>query len=101
MQRRALKLLDLRPQSVADFYGRVMAALRELKIEIKIWTMPVEIPDPIPLKTTPYTLLTMPNMQIVSWRALLKMDPVFQEFRARFIGKVSPVHFFWAALMWQ
>ncbi|MDQ1638591.1 MAG: hypothetical protein QOF62_1930 [Pyrinomonadaceae bacterium] len=93
----ALKLLDLRPQSVADFYAEVMAALRELKIEVKIWTMPVEVPDPIRFEDD--TTHTSYDAEYANrfWHALLKMDPVFQEFRARFIGKVSPVHFFWGS----
>jgi len=93
----ALKLLALRPQSVADFYAEVMAALRELKIEIKIWTMPVEIPDPIRFEDDTTHASYDAEYANRFWRALLKMDPVFQEFRARFIGKVSPVHFFWGS----
>jgi len=93
----ALKLLALRPQSVADFYAEVMAALRELEIEIKIWTMPVEIPDPIRFEDDTTHASYDAEYANRFWRALLKMDPVFQEFRARFIGKVSPVHFFWGS----
>src|SRR4029079_16896601 len=91
----ALKMLDLRPQSVADFYAEVMAALRELDIVIRIWTMPVEIPEPIRFEDDHKHASYDAEYANRFWRALLKMDPVFQEFRARFIGKVSPVHFFW------
>ena len=93
----ALKLLDLRPQSVAAFYAEVMAALRELNIEIKIWTMPVEIPNPIRFEDDTTHASYDAEYANRFWRALLKTDPVFQEFRARFIGKVSPVHFFWGS----
>jgi hypothetical protein len=93
----ALKLLDLRPQSVADFFAEVMAALRELKIDVKIWTMPVEVPDPIRFEDDTQHASYDAEYANRFWRALLKMDPVFQEFRARFIGKVSPVHFFWGS----
>jgi len=93
----ALQTLALRPQSVADFYAEVMAALRELKIEIEIWTMPVEIPDPIRFEDDTKHASYDAEYANRFWRALLKMDPVFQEFRARFIGKVSPVHFFWGS----
>ncbi|HXL82169.1 MAG TPA: DUF5996 family protein [Pyrinomonadaceae bacterium] len=93
----ALKLLALRPQSVADFYAEVMAALRELNIEIKIWTMPVEIPNPIRFEDDTTHASYDAEYANRFWRALLKTDPVFQEFRARFIGKVSPVHFFWGS----
>jgi hypothetical protein len=93
----ALKTLALRPQSVADFYAEVMAALRELKIEIRIWSMPVEIPNPIRFEDDTTHTSYDPESANRFWRALLKMDPVFQEFRARFTGKVSPVHFFWGS----
>ena len=62
----AAETLALRPQSVADFYAEVMAALRELGIEIKIWTMPVEIPNPIRFEDDTNTLPTMRNTPIVS-----------------------------------
>ncbi|MEP6742646.1 MAG: DUF5996 family protein, partial [bacterium] len=93
----ALKTLDLRPQSVAAFYAEVMAALRELDIEIEIWTMPVEIPNPIRFEDDTTHASYDAEYANRFWRALLKMDPVFQEFRSHFIGKVSPVHFFWGS----
>jgi hypothetical protein len=93
----AAKTLPLRPQSVADFYAEVMSALGQLGIEIQIWTMPVEIPDPIRFEDD--TLHASYDAEYANrcWRALVKMDEVFKEFRARFIGKVSPVHFFWGS----
>src|SRR6267142_789411 len=93
----AAKTLVLRPQSVADFYAEVMSALRELGIEIKIWTMPVEIPDPIRFEEDTVHAAYDAEYANRFWRALVKMDDVFKEFRARFIGKVSPVHFFWGS----
>ena len=93
----ATKILDLRPQSVADFYAEVMSALRDLGMEIKIWTKPVEIPDPIRFEEDTVHASYDPEFANRFWRALTKMDDVFKEFRARFIGKVSPVHFFWGS----
>ena len=60
----AVKTLALRPQSVAAFYAEVMAALRDLGIEIKIWTMPVEVPNPIRFEEDVSTLLTTLNTPI-------------------------------------
>src|SRR6185295_12978394 len=93
----AAKALVLRPQSVADFYAEVMDALQQLGIDIKIWTMPVEIPDPIRFEED--TIHASYNAEYAKrfWQALVKMDDVLKEFRSRFIGKVSPVHFFWGS----
>ena len=93
----ASQTLSLRPQSVADFYAEVMAALRELGMEITIWTTPVEITDPIPFEQDTTHASYDAEYANRFWRALVKMDEVFKEFRARFIGKVSPVHFFWGS----
>jgi len=89
--------LALRSQSVADFYAEVMSALRGLGIDIKIWTMPVEIPNPIRFEEDKIHASYDAEYANRFWRALVKMDEVLKEFRARFIGKVSPVHFFWGS----
>jgi hypothetical protein len=89
--------LVLRPQSVADFYAEVMSALRGLGMEIKIWTMPVEIPNPIRFEEDRIHASYEAEYANRFWRALVKTDEVLKEFRARFIGKVSPVHFFWGS----
>jgi hypothetical protein len=93
----AFTKLKLRPRSVADFYAEVMAALRELKIEVNIWTTPVEIPDPIPFEEDTTHASYDAEYANRFWRALVVMDDVLKEFRARFVGKVSPVHFFWGS----
>src|SRR6266478_6385073 len=93
----AAKILDLRPQSVADFYREIMAALHELGLEIKIWTMPVEVPNPIRFEIDREHSSYDSEYANRFWRALVKIDDVFKEFRARFIGKVSPVHFWWGS----
>jgi len=93
----ASKSLALRPQSVADFYAEVMATLKELGIEVKIWTMPVEIPNPIRFEEDTVHASYDPEYANRFWRALVKMDEVFKQFRASFVGKSSPVHFFWGS----
>lgn len=93
----AAKTLALRPQSVADFYAEVMAALRELGIEIKIWTMPVEVPNPIRFEDDTKHASYDAEYANHFWRALVKIDEVLKEFRSSFIGKCSPVHFFWGS----
>ena len=93
----AIRILDLRPQSVADFYAEVMNALRELKVTVEIWTMPVEVPNPIRFTEDHEHKSYDPEYANRFWRALLLMEPVLQEFRSRFIGKCSPVHFFWGS----
>ena len=68
----AAKTLKLRPQTVADFYAEVMAALRELGIEIEIWTMPVEIPDPIQFEDDTIHVSYDAEYANRFWRALSK-----------------------------
>jgi hypothetical protein len=89
--------LPLRPQSVADFYAEVMDALRGLGIEITIWTMPVEVPNPIRFEEDTTHASYDAEYANRFWRALVKMDEVLKDFRSRFIGKCSPVHFFWGS----
>ncbi len=91
------KEIPLRPLSVAEFYGEFMAALSELGIPVKIWTMPQEVPDPIPFEkdTTHASYDAVAARKF--WHILTWVDSVFKEFRAPFLGKVSPVHFFWGS----
>jgi Family of unknown function (DUF5996) len=89
--------LPLRPQTVADFYAEVMAALRGLDIDIKIWTMPVEVPNPIRFEEDTTHASYDAEYANRFWRALVKMDEVLKEFRSGFVGKCSPVHFFWGS----
>ncbi len=89
--------LELHPQSVADFYQRLMATLHDLRIDVKIWRMPVEIPNPIPFDED-HTHKSYDAAYVNRfWHALVLIDDVFKDFRARFIGKVSPVHFWWGS----
>ena len=85
------------PRTVADFYAAVMNALGELRIDAKIWTMPVELADPI--RFTEDTQHASYDAQYVErFRTILVWtNSVFDEFRSRFMGKSSPVHFFWGS----
>lgn len=92
-----VKTLPLEPRPVAEFYQEFMELLRSANIELKIWKMPVEIPDPISFDQdrvhASYDRASVEKF----WRILLSADTVFNQFRARFIGKSSPVHFFWGS----
>jgi hypothetical protein len=83
--------------SVADFYGEIMDRLRSLDLEVRIWTRPVEIPDPIPFEQDRQHGTYDRDYAERHWRILVQANRVFTKFRARFIGKASPVHFFWGA----
>jgi hypothetical protein len=93
----ASRTLALAPRSVADFYREFMAALGELGIEVRIWRMPCEIPDPIPFDRDTQHASYDPEYAHRFWRILVSCDAVFKQFRAAFIGKASPVHFFWGS----
>lgn len=91
------KILPLRPISVADFYREFMAALESLGIEVKIWKMPVEIPNPIPFDHDTVHASYDPLYANRFWQILVICDEIFKQFRAGFIGKASPIHFFWGS----
>jgi Family of unknown function (DUF5996) len=90
-------VLELRPQSVADFYREFMASLKSLGIDVKIWPMPAEIPNPIRFDQDTTHASYDPVYAERFWRILVSLQPIFQEFRGRFIGKNSPTHFFWGS----
>lgn len=87
----------LEPRSVADFHAAVMAALGRMGIGVRIWTMPVELPDPIRFENDTLHHSYDPEAANTFWRVLAAIAPVFERFRASFIGKCSPVHFFWGS----
>ena len=92
--------LPLAPRTVAQFYADVMEALQRLGLRVRIWTMPVEIPDPadrIPFERDEAHRSYDPDAANAFWRVLLAIEPVFERFRGGFIGKGSPVHFFWGS----
>jgi len=89
--------LPLQPQSVADFYRAAMKLTHDIGLDVHIWPMPVEVPNPIRFDTDvvhhSYDAASAQRF----WHALVVMKPVFEEFRSRFTGKSSPVHFFWVS----
>ena len=89
--------MQLRAQSVADFYSQVVAALTELEIRLRIDERPNEIPDAIPFSEDRIHAAYDPIYARCFWRLLVQADRVFKIFRTGFIGKCSPVHFFWGS----
>jgi hypothetical protein len=89
--------LQLAPRSVADFYAEFMSALRALSIEAHIWKMPVEVADPIPFDQDRVHASYDAESVRKFWRILVSVDEVFKMFRTGFVGKSSPVHFFWGS----
>ncbi|MGB7037026.1 MAG: DUF5996 family protein [Xanthobacteraceae bacterium] len=87
----------LAPMTVADFYAAFMAALRKLGIEVRIWTMPSEIEYAIPFDRDRTHAQYDPHYAHAFWQALGQADRVMKIFRSRFVGKASPVHFFWGS----
>ena len=87
----------LAARSVADFYAEVMGRLRALGVEVRIWTMPVEIPDAIPFDADHMHASYDAQAAHTFWRQLLQADRAFNIFRSSFLGKCSPVHFFWGS----
>jgi hypothetical protein len=89
--------VPLQPQTVADFYVGVMGALAELGIHVRIWTMPVEVVEPIRFDED--TTHRSYDREAVHrfWTIVLAVKPVLEAFRAEFLGKCSPVHFFWGS----
>ena len=93
----AERKMSLAPRSVADFYDEFMRCLQSLDIQVKIWKMPVEIPNPIPFDRDTQHASYDAEYANRFWRILVGADEIFKEFRSRFIGKNSPVHFFWGS----
>lgn len=87
----------LEPKSVATFYKETMEALHYLDLEVPIWKMPVEVPDPIPFDQDEQHASYDPDYVTRCWQLLRSSERVMQDFRSRFIGKCSPVHFFWGS----
>jgi hypothetical protein len=89
--------LELRPRTVANFYGEAMAALQSLGLEVEIWTTPVEVEDRTPFEQDNHHFAYDPVYAHRFMKALLQVDRLMKGFRSGFMGKVSPVHFFWGA----
>jgi hypothetical protein len=93
----AAAFVKLHPRSVADFYGEFFATLKSLDIDVKIWPKPVEVPDPIPFPDDTVHQSYDADAVRRFHRILLSTAPVFESFRGGFLGKNSPVHFFWGS----
>jgi Family of unknown function (DUF5996) len=87
----------LRAQSVADFYREYQRSLAALGVAAKIHPVPVELQRPIPFADDVEHASYDPDAAHRFWRVLMHADNVFQQFSSRFLGKVSPVHFFWGS----
>lgn len=90
--------IALQPRPIAEFYAETMRVLDQLGLSTEIWTMPVEIVDAIPFDTDQQHCAYDSEQVRRFWLALVQITRVFEKFRGRFIGKVSPVHLFWGAL---
>jgi hypothetical protein len=89
--------IKLQPRSVADFYQELMARLQSLGIEVKISPRPDEVANPIPFAEDHEHAAYDPEYVNRFWRILVQSDTLFKQFRSHFIGKCSPVHFFWGS----
>lgn len=93
----ARRALPLKPMAVADFYAKYMAELTELGLEVRLNTMPQEVPNPIRFEEDRAHASYDAAAARRCFRALLTADALLKEFRARFLGKDSPVHLFWGS----
>jgi hypothetical protein len=91
------KSVGMYPRSVADFYREFMTTLKSVGVDVKIWTMPQEVPDPIHFEQDEQHASYDGEHVRRFHRVLMSCDEVFKEFRGRFLGKCSPVHFFWGS----
>jgi Family of unknown function (DUF5996) len=89
--------IALKPMTVADFYAAFVAALRRLDVDVHIWTMPGEIVNAIPFDKDRTHAQYDPVYAQRFWLTLVRANRVMTEFRAGFLGKASPVHFFWGS----
>ncbi|MFL5207131.1 MAG: DUF5996 family protein [Microvirga sp.] len=89
--------LPLQPQSVADFYSRILTVLNDIGVEVAINEMPNEVADPIRFSEDRVHASYDRHAAHRFWRVLVQVDRVFKLFRSGFLGKSSPVHFFWGS----
>ena len=93
----ASRQVALRPMTVAELYAAVFAELRGLGFELRIDSVPNELPDAIPFEEDRTHKAYDPDFANRFWRVLLRTHDVFSHFRTAFLGKASPVHFFWGS----
>jgi hypothetical protein len=92
-----VETVALRPRSVAEFYEEVMTAMAALGVKVAIYAVPNEVADPIPFPEDHVHASYDADATARFWRALIQADRVFRLFRSGFLGKASPVHFFWGS----
>ena len=93
----AERTISLEPQAVGDFYRRVVDLLDDMGIAVRIGEMPNEIPNAAPFSRDRIHASYDSSAVHAFWRALIQADRMFKLFRSGFLGKVSPVHFFWGS----
>ena len=91
----AERTIALEPRSVADFYAATIAALDDLGVVVHVFARPVEVEEATPFTRDELHHAYDPDATRNFWLALVRMHKVFLEFRSRFVGKHSPIHFFW------
>jgi hypothetical protein len=89
--------LPLRPKSVAEFYREYLRCLESLGVSVEIWPMPVEVQNPIRFDLDTQHSSYEPEYARRFWQILVRSESVFRAWSTGFIGKVSPVHFFWGS----
>jgi Family of unknown function (DUF5996) len=87
----------LRPMSVAVFYKRLMQEMKRLRLDVSLRAIPCEVADPLPFEQDETHCAYDQEYAARFWQVLVQADRVFKQFRTRFIGKCSPVHYFWGA----
>jgi hypothetical protein len=95
---RQQRSIPLEPRSVAAFYGETLRLLDELGVGTTIWPMPVEIEGAVPFPDDDVHASYDADAVTRFWLALVEIQRVFKRFRSRFVGKASPVHYFWGAI---
>jgi hypothetical protein len=90
--------MELAPKSVKEFYAELTGLLDQLELATEIWPVPVELPDAIPFPDDDTHASYDAAAVTTFWRMLVEVERVLDVFRARFLGKSSPVHLFWGAL---
>jgi hypothetical protein len=94
----AVSTLPLAPRTVAAFYREVTGTLREMSLPVEIWTVPSEVPTPIRFEADTIHASYDPEYANRFWRILVQVERVLTGTRCMFVGKCSPVHFFWGAM---
>ena len=92
-----VRAVKLAPRPVADFYRELMAGMADVGVPVTINTLPQEVENPIPFEQDYAHAAYDPGRAQQFWRILLQAERVLQQFRSRFLGKCSPVHFFWGS----